>query len=522
MNNGNTGAYAPYYQVKKRPACEYTKAERWYAAAAFAVSFLLLKAFTKATEGTGFGLMSSVAAIAVTVFNMLFCRYFGMRGSRTTKTIFVMNILLSLSFFICDNGAVQFLSGLLVFAGNAYYSYASYKEGRRSVLNNAFRSIFLSPFYEFGSLFGALFNKHNTSEEKKNKADIKKYLPIIAGLVLSIPVCVAVAVLLDSADSAFGSIFRFDFDWLEDFSDIIISNLYIIIMAVPLAMYIFSAVYSRAYKMHHEGDLDKLPQSNTRVLPVSMCAAFLTPLSVMYVLFVALQIIHAVSASVFKSPDFTYSEYAREGFFQLCTVAVINLAVISAVMFFSKEKRAKGLLAIFVTVFCALTLCLIVTALSKMLLYISIYGMTPKRIHTSVFMIYLFVMFTVLIVKQFKYEISFTKTGYCLAAAVLIALAFVPVDRLIARYNITHYMSGDISWMGSSAMYDLDLSAVPEFASLIEDDTEAGGDARYFFNDRKYLARSCENMTAWDFNIPRYIAGKTIMENQPNNGGYFQ
>lgn len=507
-----------YINTPKLPPCLYDGKDRWFALAAAVVGYLVLKTFIMSLDASGLGLMATVDAAAVTLFNFFYCRSLGMKGGRVTNVIFAANLLLAPSFLFCDNGSVTALCAAFIFAGNAYFSYASYKEGSRSVIFNAFRAVVISPFHQFGALFGALFRKPERNKDEDLRDRFKNALPVIVGVLMSIPLCAVVAALLGSADEAFGSIFSFSLDaisqWIEDH---IIANIFVVVFSLPISMYIFGAAYSRVYKMRNEDVLQKTNHTDVRVLPTSMCTAFLTPLTILYVIFTAIQVIHVFTANVLGDPDFSYADYARSGFFQLCAVAVINLAVIAVVMFFAKRRESSAsVLRWFVVVFCLLTHCLIATALSKMLLYISIYGMTPKRIETSVFMVYLFVMFAVLIVKQFVPKLSFTKLGYCLAALVLLVMWLVPVDSMIARYNIDHWRSGEISWMGYSAMCDLDASAAPVFAEITKaDGAKAYEDVRKFFKDRKYIAEQYDQMTAWDFNSARYIAGKVILDAQP-------
>ena len=111
----------------------------------------------------------------------------------------------------------------------------------------------------------------------------------------------------------------------------------------------------------------------------------------------------------------TYAEYARRGFFELCTVAGINLAVITVAHFIikqeagksdgkdqeTKQKAPKTLRAEF-AVLCLFTMMLIATAVSKMAMYISYYGLTQLRVYTAWFMLLLFIVFIVVGLRQFK------------------------------------------------------------------------------------------------------------------------
>lgn len=490
-----------------RPPCTYTAADRFFALAALLLGFLCVKTYVVSSDATGLGLMASISAAAVSVFNFVYCRALGMRGSKTTTALFIIELILSPSFFVCDNAAVTVICAAMIFAANAYFSYASYSEGSRSVVNNAFRSVLMSPFYEFGSSFGALFQKRRSTGGRQ---DIKKALPVILGLLLSVPLCVVVGILLGAADEQFAAFFSITasdlISWIEDH---LLVNILLFGVSLPVGMYIFSAAYSRSYKMRNEGALKKLPATDTRVLPASMCAAFLVPLTLLYFMFTAMQAMRLISSSYASQSGFSYAEYARAGFFQLCAVTVINLAVIAAVTFFSKREKRETpkLLRAFIIVFSLLTHCLIVTALIKMLMYIDNYGMTPKRVQTSIFMAWLFVMFALLIAKQFIPKLSVTKLGCCLAALVIALMAFVPVDALIARYNISHYISGDIPWMGVSAMYELDASAAAEFAKIDAPYLDPlSVSKRTFFKHYEYLEREFSEMNAWDLNLQRMRA----------------
>ena len=98
--------------------------------------------------------------------------------------------------------------------------------------------------------------------------------------------------------------------------------------------------------------------------------------------------------------EFTYSQYARKGFFELCVIAFINFGItyLSFVIVErnNEGKRPKALTAqtILLSVF---TLLLIATALSKMAMYIDCYGLTRLRIYASWFMVMLFIMFIIII-----------------------------------------------------------------------------------------------------------------------------
>lgn len=339
----------------------------------------------------------------------------------------------------------------------------------------------------------ALFFYREGNESKKGKKEKGNTLPIIFGLLLSIPVTIIAIVLLADSDSTFAGIVELfgnlDFDQ-------VIFNILLFFVSLPVGMYIFGAVYSRAYKVRNDKLLPKNKPVKFDILPAAMCNAFLTPLCVVYAVYMISQVSHFFSTYVSASnQNFDYSSYARQGFFQLCFVTVLNLGVISVAVFFSehKGKLMSRSSKVYVCVFSLLTIMLIGTALMKMVMYIDFYGLTPLRVYTSVFMIWLFILFVVLMVKQINPKLSMTKWAYCFAVVIMLAMSFTPVDGLIAKNNVEWYREGKIGWMGSEAICELDASAVPYLT---------GKEVMELFR-REY---SSLDLNIYNFNFTRYFA----------------
>ena len=78
-----------------------------------------------------------------------------------------------------------------------------------------------------------------------------------------------------------------------------------------------------------------------------------------------------------------------------------------------------------------LTLLLILTAASKMLLYISAYGFTVKRILTSVFMLWMAIVFVLNVVQQ-RRELPFVQYAVLSGAILFCALCVAPVGHLVS------------------------------------------------------------------------------------------
>lgn len=74
-----------------------------------------------------------------------------------------------------------------------------------------------------------------------------------------------------------------------------------------------------------------------------------------YVLFIGLQVTYLFSAFTGNIPqDFTYAEYARRGFFELCYISLCNLGILWSAGAFSKTERGEhkgiSLLTVFLSI----------------------------------------------------------------------------------------------------------------------------------------------------------------------------
>ena len=165
------------------------------------------------------------------------------------------------------------------------------------------------------------------------------------------------------------------------------------------------------------------------------------------------------------SNDTIYSEYARRGFFELCFVSVINLAIILALNLFCKDNNKEERPAAVKAMTCILsvfTLLLISTAVSKMFMYIRVYGLTQLRVYTSWFMLLLFVLFTSVILSVITKKVNLSKVTVTAFVIMFAALSFCNIDGVIAKYDLNEYSKGNLPYFSFSMMSDLSSGAAPE------------------------------------------------------------
>ena len=122
-----------------------------------------------------------------------------------------------------------------------------------------------------------------------------------------------------------------------------------------------------------------------RGVPERVWIALLALFCALYALFFAVQGQYLFGAFTRTLPEgFIVSEYARQGFFELCRVMAVNFALLWLVTRSSgadvRGQRAARALCL---VLLAESLLLAVVALSKLALYIDCFGFTPKRLQST-------------------------------------------------------------------------------------------------------------------------------------------
>lgn len=269
------------------------------------------------------------------------------------------------------------------------------------------------------------------------RGDKRQVLPVLGGVGALALVLAMVVPLLCQADAGFarvvaaiGGLFRFQWDF---------SQAIMLLLAAPVGAYLFGLSYGALRRRHtdhiREEHLSQVGEE-FRVAPNLTLGIVLGGVCVVYVLFLAVQAESLFSAFFGRlTGTDSYSAFAREGFFQLCWVAAINGALLLVANLTAAQPRPENkLLRVCNVVLAALTLLILACAARKMLLYIQAGGLTPKRVLTMAFMAMLAVLFTGVIVYQWK-RFRLIRLTVAAAAIIFLALALCDLDHWITVYN---------------------------------------------------------------------------------------
>ena len=426
----------------------------------------------------------------------------GKRAKRSHIAVIATAFLLNCVYIVSSNTFLTLIGGTFAVMLGIYIFFIA--ANNFPLFSNSFvidfaRSIF-TPFAAFGECSRTIV------EKVKTKKSSKKLGFILIGLLISLPITLICAALLMKADDIFRNLMGniLDFGISETFEFVLRFA-----FGIPVASYLFGMLFTNTKRENQPSSDKPLP---THVVPTTIACSTVAPVCFLYVIFFISHFSYLTSAlwgSVHA--DFSYAEYARQGFFELCAVAMINLIIIIFLNLFDK-KSDNGLTSkavkFFTTFMVVSTVILITTALGKMFLYIDSYGLTRLRVYTSLFMVLLLICFVIIAIRTFKENMKVFKPLFAVFAVMVGILCFGNVDGFIARYNISAYQNGQLAELDVRLFYELSDAAVIPAIRLADSDCEVGEQIR------EYLRHKYEHLNELNFGEFNLESARALSELQ--------
>lgn len=435
----------------------------------FALIFLFTGyTFIKLFIANSCGIAAAVFLLAVLGMSAILAKIRNADGSGYSKLYFVLSAVFSVGIGLSANGMIRFMSFCFAAVYYAMWAFAlnnpEWHGFGRSAVQGISEAVITVPTHNFTACPKAACGLFR----RKSGAGNVGY--VVIGLMLSLPITVVVCVLLVSADDGFGNMLG------NIFGGISLAEFWLFLVGLPISFLLFGVIYgavsSKGTLRTDEAAFGEKSEK-LRFAPPALVCAFTAPLCVIYVLFFFSQLSYFISAFGGVLPDsFSASEYARQGFFELCAVAVINLAVIAAVNGFCRRNEKNTALKTVTVILSVFTLVLIATAESKMFLYIDRFGLTSKRVYTSWFMFILAAVFVLIIISRFK-AFRAASVGAAVITAASLLLGFCNADGLIAKYDAKLIESGVMTAFPD----DLSADAAPVIAKCLESENANLADA---------------------------------------------
>lgn len=235
------------------------------------------------------------------------------------------------------------------------------------------------PRYLFRNL---KFLKIKTSREKTNKI-LNAVFGIIVGIVFSI----VILLLLMSADDYFNKFVSKAFISINfDFSKIMqFVIFFIIIFSIGVNL-----IRNRYIVMK---------ENKTRKIDHTIIISMLSVINLVFVLFLISEVSKLCGNFLQIPKGYIYSSYAREGFFQLLFVTIINFSIILYLIYKTNVIKENKIIRNLVLILIAFSVLLIFNSYYRMFLYIDKFGFTNLRLQVILFLLMELILFGIIIKK---------------------------------------------------------------------------------------------------------------------------
>ncbi|MBQ2467955.1 MAG: DUF4173 domain-containing protein, partial [Lachnospiraceae bacterium] len=335
------------------------------------------------------------------------------------------------------------------------------------------------------------------SKEEKNEKT-KTLAAVVVGLLLAVPLLAVVVSLLASADIVFldvlHRVFRLSLlDWF--------------LIAVTFCCG-FVASYSgmAAIGAHRVKEEVK----DVKRYPAIVAITTLSLVTVVYLLFSVIQIVYLFLGNMVLPEDYTYAEYAREGFFQLLVVCILNVIIVLVVSkHFQQHVVLKGLLLLI----SACTYIMGASAFLRMLMYIDAYHLTRKRILVLWALVTIGLLLVGIVIGIFREGFPLLRYGMTVFCLCYLVLAFSHMDYYIADYNIRQMQAnGELAFEDHDPWYDEGYGTVKmHYLNSLSSDAAAAFDGipTGLYGDYRDEVVSTYEEESWrQWNLSHYLAWK--------------
>ena len=322
---------------------------------------------------------------------------------------------------------------------------------------------------------------------------------VFKGLLITIPIALVIIGMLASADQEFSSVLYSVIRVIGkafgnmQFMEIAVRLVLIIIVFIYLSSF-FDNIISN-FKIEKEDKEDNDQKDNTTIKMI------ITTLNIIYLVFSIIQI----KALIVRDEYINYADYARQGFFQLMIISVINLIMI----LIAKSKSYKN--NKFTNIMCLLmilfTFILIVSSAIRMYFYEQAYGYTFLRLAVYFALLTEAILLIPTIVYVLNKKKNLLKTYFSIIVTMYVIINLVNIDNIIASRNVTRYIETgkiDMVYIESNTGTD----AIKQIIRILQSDKDENGTkqiaSNYLINTYDRIIN--ENTDFRDFNISKTLA----------------
>ena len=312
---------------------------------------------------------------------------------------------------------------------------------------------------------------------------------ILLGTMIAIPFLIVIIALFYSADIVFADIMRNLFDF-----DLDIGNIFLILFTFLFILFVSYC----GMRFLNKKKISETSPDLRRLEPI-LANTFLSLTGIVYLLFSGIQIFYLFLGNLTLPDGYTYAEYAREGFFQLLLVSILNVGI---VLFCLGLFRENKLLKVLLTIISLCTYVMIASSALRMCMYIREYELTFLRVFVLWFLALLAILLAGILIVTYKQTFPLFRYMLLSVSVCYISFSFARPDYWIAKYNIAHITETESHLTDDEYLQYLSSDAAPVIAKCNEPWVETY---------KEYILEEYDDSLR-KFNVSRWYANKVLKE----------
>lgn len=436
--------------------------------------------------------------VAGTFYYLLFCmKTLEIQLKKDAWFYIVCSILLGISTFTTDSAPIQVFNfiGILLLIGS-FMVHHTYEDGKwdfakylGTVFYTAISAVaqVIQPFVHFNYFL------KNRSKKPDGKGKYVWY-----GILITVPLLLVVLALLASADMVFDRLIGKVFEFGNLVPTDVFGVLFLTIFAFFAAYSYLCAVVSKDLKEEVE---------NKRTGEPVIAITFTSALTVVYLVFSLIQVVYLFVGGMQIPYGHTYAEYARQGYFQLLFVCLLNLVLVLVCLGRFREHKV---LKVVLTVMSGCTYIMIASSIYRMMLYVSAYCLTFTRVLVIWSLIVLMILLTGIVISIFKPVFPLFRFCMIVVTCSYLCLSFSHQDYFIAKYNLTTAQESSAFNMDYDYLYRLSADKYPamvKYMNLEQQQAYNEGSRVGLYEEAILVSK---NMSFRTWNLSKYIAGQSV------------
>lgn len=267
----------------------------------------------------------------------------------------------------------------------------------------------------------------------------------LRGVLLALPVIAVFTALLAAADLVFGDLVEDILKWLN--IELLLEWFGRSLVIFIGALFSLGALVSALRDRQVDPLLGEEKPLVRRFIGFTETTIVLGAVDLLFLLFVIVQFRYFFGGQTnISTTGYTYSEYARRGFGELVTVAVLALGLILSLGYYGKREQTsqeRGFNALS-TMLVTLLGVMLLSAFLRLQLYEQAYGFTRLRAYTHLFIFWLALGLIVFLVLLYRRQLRrFAPAAFIGSMGFAATLSLINVDGFIAQRNIQRFLRGE-------------------------------------------------------------------------------